>query len=77
MNNQIEKSVAVVGSQAALARAIKKSCPFVNDMLHNRKRVPAELCLAIEKACGGQVTRFDLRPDVFGESPAKSKNRVA
>jgi uncharacterized membrane protein YkvA (DUF1232 family) len=36
-------------------------------------RVPAELCAAIEFVTGGMVTRYDLRPDVFGEAPVKSK----
>lgn len=30
-------------------------------------RVPAEYCRIIEKATNGQVTRYELRPDVFGE----------
>jgi len=77
MNKSIEKAVAATGSQAALARAIGKSCPFVNDMLHSRKQVPGELCRKIEEATCGQVTRYDLRPDIFGEAPTKSKKRVA
>lgn len=34
------------------------------------RRVPAEHCRAIEQATNGAVTRYDLRPDVFGASPA-------
>lgn len=30
---------------------------------------PAEHCRAIEYATGGKVTRYNLRPDVFGDSP--------
>jgi DNA-binding transcriptional regulator YdaS (Cro superfamily) len=78
MNTHIEKAVAIVGSQAALARLIGTSQPFVNDMLHERKRVPADLCIPIEKAAKGAVTRYDLRPGAFGEAPVKSKKvRVA
>jgi DNA-binding transcriptional regulator YdaS (Cro superfamily) len=73
MNTQIEKAVAIKGSQAEFAKAISKSQPFVNDMLHGKKRVPAELCQKIEAATNGAVTRYDLRPDVFGEAPVKSK----
>ncbi len=32
-------------------------------------RVPAERVLAIEAATHGKVTRYDLRPDVFGPAP--------
>lgn len=37
-------------------------------------RVPAERCAEIEAATNGQVTRYELRPDVFGEAP---KSQVA
>lgn len=30
---------------------------------------PAHHCLAIEEATGGKVTRYQLRPDVFGPAP--------
>jgi len=29
-------------------------------------RIPAEHCIAVEKATKRKITRFDLRPDVFG-----------
>ena len=32
-------------------------------------KVPAERCMAIEQATNGAVTRYDLRPDVFGPAP--------
>lgn len=34
-----------------------------------RGQPPARYCLAIEDATGGLVTRYDLRPDVFGQAP--------
>jgi len=69
VNTIIKKAVDVVGSQAALAKSLNVSAPFVNDLLHARKRVPAELCGGIENATQGAVTRYDLRPDVFGDAP--------
>lgn len=66
MNQQIKKAVDILGSQAALAKAIGKTNAFVNQMLHKRKQVPAELCPAIEAATKRKVKRADLRPDVFG-----------
>lgn len=33
------------------------------------ERIPAERCAAIETATAGAVTRYDLRPDVFGAAP--------
>lgn len=34
-----------------------------------RSRVPAERCLEIEAISNGAVSRYDLRPDVFGPAP--------
>lgn len=77
MNTVINNAVAAMGSQAALAKSIGVSAPFVNDLLHERKRIPAELCASIEHATRGAVTRYQLRPDVFGETPVmRKKSRV-
>ncbi|MBY6032169.1 helix-turn-helix domain-containing protein [Marinobacter daepoensis] len=32
-------------------------------------QVPAEYCRKLEKACGGDVTRYEMRPEVFGLGP--------
>lgn len=32
-----------------------------------RNQVPAIHCLAIERFTSGQITRYELRPDVFGQ----------
>lgn len=42
-----------------------------------RGQVPAERCLAIEQVTGGEVTRYELRPDVFGTKPSKAKAKAA
>lgn len=34
----------------------------------SNRGIPAEYCLKIEQATKGEVTRYDLRPDVFGLS---------
>ncbi|MGH8651331.1 MAG: transcriptional regulator [Gammaproteobacteria bacterium] len=33
-------------------------------------RVPPDRCLAVEHATEGKVSRYELRPDVFGTRPA-------
>lgn len=38
-----------------------------------RGQPPARYCLAIENATDGLVTRYDLRPDVFGQAPSAEK----
>lgn len=62
------QAVALAGGQAALARRIGKTQAQVAQWLR-RGRVGPTACIAIETAVGGQVTRYQLRPDVFGEPP--------
>jgi malate synthase len=56
-----------------LARAVSAeagrevSRQWIWNWLHRDKLVPAEMCIPIEKATGGTVTRYELRPDVYGE----------
>lgn len=69
MNPEISKAVEIIGSQSKLARVLNCSPVFVHLMLKQGKRVPATMCLQIERACKKQVTRYDLRPDVFGDDP--------
>jgi len=63
----LEKAIQVVGGQTKLARALGKSQGHVWAWLRRDHRVPAEYCIRIEQAIGGQVIRYELRPDVFGE----------
>ncbi len=57
----------ILGNQTALAAAVGVTQPSVNYMLRSGRRVPAEWCLKIEQATGGQVTRHQLRPDLYPE----------
>lgn len=67
----LRKAISLAGSQAALAARIGKRQAHVSMWLR-RGRVGPLSCIAIEKAVGGQVTRYDLRPDVFGEPPGEA-----
>jgi DNA-binding transcriptional regulator YdaS (Cro superfamily) len=64
----LDKAIAVLGSQDALADALFIKSPSISGW-RDRQRVPAERCIAIELATGGVVTRYQLRPDVFGADP--------
>ncbi len=67
----LDKAVQAAGSQQALAHLLGIKPPSVSGW-YDRRRVPAERCIAIEQATG--VSRHDLRPDVFGAAePAQSK----
>lgn len=66
----LEEAIAHVGSQQALADLLGLRPPSVSEW-RKRGRPPAERCIAIEEATGGLVTRYALRPDVFGSGPPR------
>lgn len=59
--------VEVLGSQAELARQLGIKPPTVSQWFTEKRPVPPRFCIPIEQATSGAVTRYDLRPDVFGE----------
>lgn len=67
----IARAVEIVGGQTKLARKIGGPVrqAHVWNWLNKGTRVPAEHCIAIERATAGEVSRYELRPDVFGPSP--------
>jgi len=70
--NALSRAVEICGGQSELARRIGGGLKqaHVWGWLHRgQKVVPAEHCQAIERATGGLVTRYELRPDVFGPMP--------
>ena len=68
------KAVRLAGGQTALARRIGKTQSHVAQWLR-RGQVGPTVCISIEYAVGGQVTRYELRPDVFGEPPRPGEPR--
>lgn len=64
----LQAAITAAGSQKALAKMIGKTQGHVSSWLL-RKKTPAEMCIPIEEAVSGKVTRYDLRPDVFGPPP--------
>lgn len=66
----LERAVAALkpATQAQLARVTGQQPQAVTRWMRTG-HVPAHHCLAIEEATAGAVTRYDLRPDVFGVAP--------
>lgn len=60
----IEKAVEAAGGRAALAEKCGVRYQAVEKWVR-LNRVPAERVLEIEAATGGQVTRHELRPDLY------------
>jgi DNA-binding transcriptional regulator YdaS (Cro superfamily) len=57
----MNRAVEAAGGKSALARRLGTSRQAVDQW----PRVPAERVLAVEKAAGGAVTRYELRPDIY------------
>lgn len=66
-------AAAEFGSKAALAAAIKKPATTVIYWFGAPYRVPAEVCLLIEKATKGAIKQHELRPDIFKKTPTNGR----
>lgn len=58
----IDKAIQIVGSQKALADEMGVTKQAVHKW---RRRVPAERVIKIESITDGQVSRHELRPDLY------------
>lgn len=67
----LKRAVELAGGQSSLARAIGVKQQHVWNWLNRDGKTPPERAIPIEVAVGGAVTRYELRPDVFGEPPAR------
>lgn len=70
MNQHIQRAIEFCGGQKALAERIGLHQSFVSQLLHEVRPVPAKWCRKIEEATGGDVTKEQLRPDIFGQPTA-------
>jgi len=61
----LERVRDLLGTQKAIADLFGLSAPTVHEWFR-RGSPPADRCIALEEATGGKVTRYELRPDVFG-----------
>lgn len=66
MNKQLLKACKIVGSQEKLAKELGVSRQAVQQWCQTK--LPATRVRAVERLTGGLVTRYKLRPDVFGKS---------
>lgn len=71
----LEKAILIFGTQAALAESIGIRSPSISEW-KARGIVPVARCADIERATNGAVSRYDLRPDIFGAPIAKECART-
>ena len=60
----LERAINYAGGPSGLAKAIGVLPQHVNNW--KRRGVSVRACIAIEHATNGEVTREELRPDIFG-----------
>lgn len=70
----VEKFVARFDSQSKAAAAAGVSQPVVNEALKTG-RVGPKLAIGIEAATGGEISRVELRPDIFGPPPSPTSSQ--
>jgi DNA-binding transcriptional regulator YdaS (Cro superfamily) len=65
MNTQtIYRAAQAAGNAHRLSKMLGISHVAVGKWIR-RGRIPAERVLAVEKATGGKVSRYELRPDIY------------
>jgi DNA-binding transcriptional regulator YdaS (Cro superfamily) len=65
----IKAAIAKFGSEAKLADVIGVTQPSINEA-KQKGRVSVLMALRIDQATGGEVSKHDLRPDVFPRDEA-------
>jgi DNA-binding transcriptional regulator YdaS (Cro superfamily) len=63
----LDRAIAHAGGVSALARLLDVRQSAVSNW--QSRGVPPKQCVPIETATAGEVTRYQLRPDVFGDAP--------
>lgn len=65
-NPAVARAAELMGSRAALARALNVTGQCVAYWCEGRRRLSAERAIEIERVLGGRVCRHELRPELFG-----------
>lgn len=74
----VRKSMAIHGgTQAEFAIACGVSQSLISQFLSGTKRPGWRTCKNIERLTQGQVSRYQLRPDIFGEPDSIDINIAA
>lgn len=60
----IRKACDIVGGITAMAKELNIKPPSISEWITKGIAPPTRI-LSIEKATGGKVTRYELRPDIY------------
>lgn len=61
----ILRAVEILGGQKELAEAIGAYQSNISSAANGERKIPVRQALKIEEVTGGQVTKEELRPDIF------------
>lgn len=61
----LKRAVIILGSQNKVAKTVGVTQGWISQMLRRDIQIPAEWCAKLHRATRGQVTRRQLRPDLF------------
>lgn len=67
-SHAFEKAIEIMGGQTSAAKKIKITQGALSKRISAQKGARPEDCLRIEKATEYKITRYQLRPDIFGKS---------
>lgn len=62
---ELDRAAALLGSRVKLSEAIQIKRTTLQSWFDSNRPVPAEACAEVERVTDGQVTRSDLRPDLW------------
>ena len=72
--NALKRAISLIGSQTKAAEIVGVKQPTMSWTVNSGERVPAEWCIPLETATQGQVTRHELRPDLYPVEETRSSN---
>ncbi len=64
----LERAIEIIGSQSALARICGVKQGHVWAWLNKTGRCPAKHVLTVEEVTAGEITRHQLRPDLYPDT---------
>ncbi|WP_373565917.1 transcriptional regulator [Microbulbifer okhotskensis] len=70
----LKRAVAIVGTKSGLAKSIGVKPPVITQWFKSKRPIPAGQCRPIEAATNGAVTRYELRPDIYGDPVHPDEN---
>lgn len=69
----LKKAIKIVEGQENLAKGLGlKYQSQISSWVCKRRPIPPSHCREIENLTNGSVTRYELRPDIFGSCPVEA-----